>query len=762
MFRLAQSQPWEPGVYEVEVSIDNEVKQTVKFTVIDEVRVLRLEPGVPDLQQRGSFDAAHVFMTQARYIDCMAHVSEAPINTRLTGKLYSVETGSMLGETMATTRTQGKQSVQLTWENAGWQPGRYRLDVAVEHGNLLSTEIELVHRVSPASIEICHAIDDDSGAIGADWPHYPDDACYAVATFGEAPPGLQVDANWYHTGQRIHSSAAAQTDGSRDQRLAFELARPDGARRFQPGYYSVVISGQSVAREERSFQVHPHSNVRVVAENARSAGLRVYVWLKKYHLDRLLLVIALTYLLALGLLASDYVLEYMLGSGTMTDNVVLNMVDALSNVNAVWVIGWLVAGAAYGALHVRDHRDLSSDLEDQAHTVINMLLALVLSAFVWYQAVFILFGLGYVWPAGLWGLFEKLLWLAPVVGWLGVLAAMGIAEFSFRSEENDVLVFWGPIFAILSALVVVLSGFAGALVVGLPLGLLGGILGSLLDVVSLDNSLGHAFLAVGAGLGFVAGPLVALLIALRDDVQTLWKDWINQRSATQGRRASLLHYLIEEGDIPFKLQECMRISRVTLRVVVVLAALLVVLGIAFDPVVIPVLEWLYNADGFEPALKDAPLVALLPLAIFLVAPLALYWFYRAIMQLTPDLKAAEVRFLRRLAMLPLAAMGVLPLLVWIVSRTAAGTELSPAFASFWVNRVAAVLLIGGVGARLLVLLRHAPETFKLELSFSFDEAALVVLSAMLALLLPTWLWAVLAIVVLVAIGGGLQVLRRIH
>jgi hypothetical protein len=155
------------------VSIDETAaQQQTPFNFIDSIKLTGLEPGVI-VQRPAGFGRSSTFLVGTPQIDCLAHLDTAPVNTRLTGRVYNVVTGTLITETTAYAQKQGRQAVQLSWENTGWQPGHYRIVVSVEQGSELNTDVALVAKIRAEKIILCHQVDKNSGPVGADWPFHP-------------------------------------------------------------------------------------------------------------------------------------------------------------------------------------------------------------------------------------------------------------------------------------------------------------------------------------------------------------------------------------------------------------------------------------------------------------------------------------------------------------------------------------------------------------------------------------------------------------
>ena len=166
---------WKTADYTLEVTIDGElVRRDVPFKFTDSVKLVGLEAGVAGFQAE-DFSRASTFLVGVQYVDCQAHLEEAPVNTRLTGRLYNGITGTVVAETVAYTQKQGTQAVQLSWENIGWQPGHYRIAVFAENGNELNADIDLVTKIRADRVVVCHQVDKNNGPIGTDWPFRPGD-----------------------------------------------------------------------------------------------------------------------------------------------------------------------------------------------------------------------------------------------------------------------------------------------------------------------------------------------------------------------------------------------------------------------------------------------------------------------------------------------------------------------------------------------------------------------------------------------------------
>ncbi|MBN1565618.1 MAG: hypothetical protein JXA10_17365 [Anaerolineae bacterium] len=756
---------WDIATYQLEVTLDEGVKQHDSFKVIETIQLAGLEPGVP--APRGpEFYSSYVFMANTNYIDCMVHLHEAPVNTAVRGKLYSTTSGMLLGETVATTKKQGRQQVQLTWQNGGWRTGYYRLEVEVHPGNTLTTEIELIARITVQGINLCHQIAPDGGPVGTDWPFYPGDRCYCVAELGAPPPGVKLQATWYHKEHQLNTVSPPPyvTKAGTQQYAVFELAFKDKQETLTPGHYSVVVSGQDMIRAEQSFTVQPYPRRHQMMQTIHAARDRSMAFLKKYHLDRILPLLFLMLLFGLGFALADAGLNYTLDHDRESGNAILRISQALGQPRWEWAIGWFVGGIAYAVLQTRNERNLGGVFEDDAYKIIHYLLVFVSSALVWYTLSYLLFSVGYVWPTILLGFFDKVLWLNPLVAWFAPLVAFVISEWHRQDRNDNDVFFLAPVVAGISVIGVILVGWLAGLGCGLTLAIIGGIIGELLNVIGVDNGLGHGLMTIGSGIGFFAGLIGVGWYWGHEALQEFWKDWKSAKRVANDPSFSFLSYLIREDVLPFTEVEWRHIANITLRALGVLLITTIALLIAYRAVVVPVLTALYNMpaeaviEGFVP-----PLLPALAVGLLIAWLVAFYDLYQH--SLKPLLNAEQAGYVRRVALAMMTTVAVAFLAITIVSRTSVGTDLAPELAVFWTNRIAALVLVGAGVLCSIWLLAIMPDSVEDALNLDFDmglsETMVLMAVALVVIFMPTWLWAGLVGLILLLIGGGLQLARRI-
>ncbi|MBN2303146.1 MAG: hypothetical protein JXQ72_01635, partial [Anaerolineae bacterium] len=752
---------WPPDTYHIEATVNGDGQRMMRFKVIEVVKVERLEPGT--LDRRNNFTPSHVFLSQASQLGCNVHLEDAPAQTRLVGSLYNTATGTLMGHTSFTSPTQGNQTVLLKWQNINWRDGLYRIEVGVEDQPPHNTEIEVVSHITAEDIQVCHRVDRQQGAIGSQWPFHPGDTPHCVVELGPAPPGIEIKADWHTQHGPLPPSKPFVTGTTPDQRTFFAMVDP----KLKPGHYSVVIHGTNITREERSFEVKEYPLGHRAWQFAQTAGINAFERLKKYHLDKALAVTGLTFLLALLLLVTNASLDYLLGADAIRRDPVLTIGHAISRVSVEWFIGWLLFGAAYGLLHTRDTRGIGGNLEDKLYAGVNMVLVAGSSLLLWYQvATIAVAGPGLLRPDSIWGIFDSVRWLTPVVAWIAPTAAVALAAVD-RAASNKYTFFRNAVFAAISVLGLALVGFFGALLVGITAGVLGAILEWLLrDVTGVDIALTSAFRVVGASAGFIAGPITIGLLYFRPDLEKLQKDWNAAKRPRRGRRrpASFLHFLSEEKSLPLKVEECEQLAGIAARALVFMGLALIGLWLLFDPVVIPVLEWLYHMpeDGaFADILNDTPLIPLAALALWIAGPgllRGLNGFMR-----TPDLKAAEQTLVHGMYRAALLAVILAPVAVALISRTPIGTELTTGLAFFWISRVAVMVMAAMIALRISTLVDQRKKTiaFSFQTKPGFDDGMLILLAALAGILVPLWMWALVIAVTLGLTSYGVYRLRRI-
>lgn len=756
---------WTTDQYALHVAIDEETTREAAFRIIDAPRLTGLEPG--GRAPFGSdFYRSHTFLAHAGYIDCQVHLADAPVETVVTGRIYSVATGALLAERTAQTEQQGRQTVQLSWENTGWKPGSYRITASVVPDHEIQTEIELIDRITVQDVLLCHKVDPEDGPIGTDWPFYPGDSCHCVVDLGAPPPGVELNVAWYSKDRALETTATRpySTTAASHQFAAFKLVFRNKQEQLTAGFYSVVVNGPHVVREERSFEVLPVPRVQSLAVAASKSRGRVGAFLKKHHLDGALLPFLGMLLLALVFLVGDAVLAYSLDNYRQSGDAMLRIIQFLGRLRWEWAAGWLVAGAGFGLLQTRQDNNLSSTSEDQVYKLLNNWLAFTSSVLIWYLLSAIFFSKGDLWPHFAGGIFAKLQWLEPVISWLAIPVGLGIMAWS--ADEDDPF-FQSPMWAALGAVAVLFIGVIGALCVGLSLGLIGAIVGELLGVIGIENALGHGMMWLGASVGFFAALGLIGYSGFQDGFKDLWSDWQRAKRSHTSPDFTLLAFLIDQDYLPLKQAEWAQLATIALRAGSVMLVVVIGLAATYHSVVLPALSILYDVP--EEALLDQFLTPIVPaLIVALVAglPVAGYGLYRR--GLVPLLSAQETAVIRRAGLVALIGLALIPVVVALVSRTAIGDDLLPELAVFWIHRVTALIMILlGVGG-CAVLLMNLPEAmrsrldeFGVSFDFSFEEITVLILAGFAIVFWPAWGWALLFSLLLLVVGGGYHLLTRI-
>ncbi len=740
---------WDHELYHLEIAIDGESRGKTEFRVIEAPALIGLETGLAGSAAEKDFGKTHVFLSSSRYIDCLAYLKEAPVNTRVVGRLYNTVSGALLGESVAITLKQGRQSILLSWENPGWRAGHYRIAVSVTPGNELITEIELVDQLHIGHLVLCHAIDNQNGPIGTEWPFYAGDTCYCVLELEDPPPGVDVQAEWYRKDERSASAKplAYLTTPGGQQHAVFNLSGEYGLLR--PGYYSVVIRGSHVARQERSVEVFPHPPLRRLGQTAQRVMDRVSPTTRNLLLTGLGAA-GVIFVLALAALLLEAGVQVILDRRDLTRDAMLTLGHAVGHPTPLWGLAWLAFAAGYGTLYTRQVKGLASTVEKGTYGPANLLLVFAASTLTWTMLGTIALGLGRLWPGTWWGFFKSLHWLAPGVVALAPLIGAAFTYGMQRRNENEPF-YWavGQTALLLAGLALI--GYAGAFVVGFGSGLVGAIVGGLLDAGGTNNNLGRALLIGGTNLGFIAAPLAAGAYLYRAPLQAGWKAWIEQEKTIAYEPYTPLEWLLDRTRIPLKRAECAALVPPSVRVLAGWGLAVNVWAVLFDPVTMPILKWLYNLQD-HPALSTLHLS--LALGLLTIWPGLVYEAHRLI--LVPGLDDHDARLARYFsAGVGLAPAVALGFVVWL-SHTPLGREYPAAISMFWVNRIAEiVVLLLGVGYT--ALLSPQFKGWLRELSPGRRAVGLAILLA--AALLPVWMGAILLMMILGAVATSIYALN---
>lgn len=773
---LAISRPpegWQAGIYELRVTLDGAEQFQTSFKLINRVEVSAIRPGLLTVPGQSGFGAARSFLVAVPYIDCEVTLEEAPAGIVVKGLLYSSTATAPIAEASVPTHTEGKQTVTLSWENRNLRTGLYRVEVSAEHGNALSSEIEIVSHHTARQVVVCHDLDDQGGPIGADWPFRPGDACLCVVDLGTPPTGLELQARWYHQGDAAFASTPQRhvTACSDERFVAFRLERREG-QMLPTGHFSVVVQGPHFNREERCFEVRPAPVYQRIAQGAASleaAWQRARPALEEYHPVALLRTLGGGLLLALALLILGIVVRLMAGEARIAADPVLGLGQVTGRFSPWWLIGAVVLSMGYAVLHTRCEEDQAGDRERRLFAVLHPILLALSTLLVWYQASTVIFGPGFRWPNILWGLPGDLRWLHPVLAWMAVPLAYTLVEIARQDEDTD------PLYRAVARVgrwvaLIGLGGWLGAGLVGMVLGIAGAVLGSVPRALGLPNALGYGLLGIGGSLGFVTGALGAVGHLIDADLRQARHNWLDARQQHSGAHFTVLDYLIEEEIIPVPPASWSRLMRAAAFSAALVALLALAGAMLFEPLLLPALEWVFAA-GASSALADflrswriAAAVGTAVLLAWAPAVAAWLWALRGV-----DLPQSVRWLLRRMRGTLLALPVVAVLAIAIASRSAPDPDAAPAVNMFLVTRVVVFALIGIVLATLVRAVLRAPRDMfcdwrqELDLTDIDDLARIVSMALSLAAwaLLPVWFWGGVLAIVLGALAVGTAAARRI-
>ncbi len=595
---------WQIGSYRLEIELDGAPADAAEFQIVGGVRLVALEPGHVMPNSTPAFSPSPVFLTRTPAVTCRAHLRDAVAGLHLTGRLIRAATDTVVDATDIVTTDDGQYTIMLSWRNTGWQPGIYRAVVSVEGGGELSTEITLIARLHLDAVRLCHRVDDDGVPIGTQWPFYPDDTPHCVVELGSPPPGIEIQADWHNRSDTLAATHGDPyvTTGDPDQQAVFDLGQT-GNRHLVPDHYSILIKGRDIDLEERSFQVLPYPLHRTIRIMARNAHLRALVWLKWHRLDSALSAGGWVLLLTLFLTLAGAGLDRSMDTARVGDPI-LRLTRALGKVTPAWALAWLAGAALYGGVRTRVSYARSRARARRIFETVDRVLAFAASGIVWYWLTWLLFAPGFGWPGALWGLFPRLLVIAPAAAWLAPLAALAAAGYSRGSQTHP----FGAVALLIgeTALITVMAGYTGALILGLSLGALGG----LIAAAGGPHGLGRDALGLGAVIGFGLGPLCAALVYFREGALLLWDSWYERKQQSDAPPYSLLDHFRAGHLVPLSSTEWRRIagpaSLAALFTVLLTAGLLA--GYEFDHAAHPDLA-LSHRPGQRPGAYTARLFA---------------------------------------------------------------------------------------------------------------------------------------------------------
>ena len=749
---------WQMGRYHLEIDLDGAGTHTAEFWIVEGVRLVALEPGHVTPNETPAFSPSPVFLAYAPTVTCRAHLHDAVAGLHLTGRLVSAATNTVVDETDIVTTEDGQYTVMFSWENTGWQPGVYRAIVGVEGSSELSTEITLIGRLHLDAVRLCHRVDDDEIPVGTQWPFYPDDRPHCVVELGAPPPGVEIQAAWHNRSGTLSDARSNPyiTTGESNQRAVFTLDQAEN-HRLVPDHYSIIIKGPDIDLEERSFQVLPFPVHRTLRIMARSASQQTTVWLKQRHLDGVLIAGGWVLLLAVFFALTGAGLDRSLGTARGGDPI-LRLTRALGQAAPGWALAWLAGAALYGGLRTRLNHARSRTRAQLIFESLDRVLVFVASGLVWYWLTWLLFAPGFGWSEALWGLFPRLLVAAPAVAWLAPLAALAAAGYA-RHRTHP----FGAVGLVVgeSALVTVLAGYAGALILGLALGAVGGII----SVVGGPHGLGRVALGLGAVIGFGLGPLCAALVYFREGVLLLWDSWYERKQQNDSAPYSLLDHFSAGHIIPITAAEWQRIARPASLAALLILLLMVGLLVGYEAITLPILAWLYHADrasALAHTLRAFSLAEAAVLAFYLAWPVLLTATYRVFN--AADLTANEKTLVRHMFAGTVMVWLLIPALMFGVSSWSGWADRPTAVQLYWIERAA---VGGGLvlwGLLLVELIVSAPPKVRATVArpASVEVGLLLVLGAVATALLPVWMIAVLGVGVLCAAGSGVFVLDNIR
>ena len=507
-FNFALERPakgWSPGLYNAEIYIDDEKKGEGSFRAVDRVPIERVTMCLGVNAAGGPTDETWVFLSTTPRLYCAVALDEAPMGLEVQGLLYDATQNALIAQTNAETTREGTQEIALWWTKSRWRPGRYRALVTTETGTQAECDFIIVPGVEIKQATMCRRTDEKGNPIEPVSTCLPDEDLICAVALTEAPPGLEVSAGWFYGHQHIaESKNLTQAPGA--QNVIFTLTKPDGG--WPPGEYEIRVHIAGAFVRSLKFVVSP----RPFTQQAGIWVRQIATWVSRQVRSPVFLSIlsstVLALLLGLTYRLTDVLTGKMLGLDTVLSQRILSWGHILATLNLGW---WAVGGGLYGLLHAR----YQSGKGEKAYEVVRSILTFFSTFLLCYQAGYLVFAPGYLWPEALWGLFSKLLWAAPVVAWSGLLIATADAIAVHRKEFPFYLIaFTAP----LVPLIFVFSAYPMAIVCGLLFGALGWGAGSLLDFVwrghDFSTQWGYGALGLGASIGFILNPVVLGLIRM--------------------------------------------------------------------------------------------------------------------------------------------------------------------------------------------------------------------------------------------------------
>ena len=493
--RLRLLQPpngWLAGENSLVIELDGEEIGEYGFEIVDFVSLEHCVLSSAINNAHVVINPSTVFAANSPQMYCQVVIDEAPAGLKVEANVCD-DQKNLVRRVREVIFREGKQRVLLQWDASTLKAGMYTVEINAEDLDYYECDFQVVDGVTVTDANLYRADEWLEAVALPVYSYHPHEDIVASVTLSPAPQGLTVSGQLAWRGEPVFSdSLYCTTRSSGEQDVTFLYHRP--ATGWPTGPYRISIFADDLPIHNIDFQVRPvplSTRIReftseaneLVKHHGESIGKSAVEWGLKLPA------------IGLVLFLMDVLLGALIGPELVTSTLLLWIGHKLG---AISLASWIIIGLVLGALHAVGKNFWS----ERFHELSTIVLTLVTQSLIWFQATYVIFSPGYLWPAAYGGVFSKILYAAPIVAWLGVVVAYRLnkqeqpyrKKFFILAVETGLLVILG--------LLLYLYGLVSSLLLGTTAWLVFSI---------FNSSLASSAWSVGGTAGFAIG-LLALFV----------------------------------------------------------------------------------------------------------------------------------------------------------------------------------------------------------------------------------------------------------
>lgn len=415
---------WQPVAYGLSVYFLGEQMTYHSFMIVDETPIERVAmvSGIPGTANQET----EVLIAGAKELRTIVTMSGF-VGLQIRSEIFN-GSGELVSEASAYFTDEYQEEIILHWGDMNWLPGHYAAIITSETGSNNSCEFQVVEAVNILSAGLQRPAG-PGNPIRVNTEYFlPEEDFELSVELSMSPQQFPISAEWFCNGVRIGDGPITElTNRSGRQQATFTFHCPSDG--WPTEEYSVTISlGGRVARTVNFRVIPPPLSRRIIAATESSYS---YLKSKVTDLRRALPVRSgVTWGLIWAVFRiSDLLVSAVVGTDVVLSTTMLALVHEMISWSPVW---WLLGGGLYGVFG----RAAIAAEKGRYFQIAQLLLTGIVVSLLAFQVVHLVFGLGYVWPQALGGLFGKVLFGRHLYAWADVFLITILCFVSYTGKVD--------------------------------------------------------------------------------------------------------------------------------------------------------------------------------------------------------------------------------------------------------------------------------------------------------------------------------------